>query len=101
MLIDCDTCRARPRACGDCVVSHLLAAPAAPVDLDEGAWAAVSVLSAAGLVPPLRLVPGSAAGPAAADDDSDVSSPDVTNFTLMSHDIPGGKRTDRSSRDIA
>ncbi len=76
MLIDCDSCTARPRACGDCIVTHLLqvgpvrgstedswAEPhevmdpvdAAP-ELTESEVAAVAVLSAGGLVPPLRLV---------------------------------------------
>ena len=59
MIIDCDSCRARPRACGDCVVSHLLAtAPSSgPPVIDDSALAAVSTLAAAGLVPPLRLLP--------------------------------------------
>lgn len=95
MLIDCDSCTARPRACGDCIVTHLL--QVGPVrgstedswaDSWSGSWddggpdrpswtpdpadaphehdrgpeltesevAAVAVLSAGGLVPPLRLV---------------------------------------------
>lgn len=67
MLIDCDTCIARDHACGDCVVPLLLglapaapAAPAAPepLDLDAAAEAAIGSLAEAGLVPPLRLVPG-------------------------------------------
>ncbi|WP_380168614.1 hypothetical protein [Jannaschia sp. R86511] len=67
MLIDCDSCTARPRACGDCIVTHLLSsAPAAvpvpppayraPADLTASEIAAVGVLAAGGLVPPLRLV---------------------------------------------
>jgi hypothetical protein len=68
MLIDCDTCTARPAACGDCVVTHLLsarpvgAAPPRPstTELTAGEVAAVAVLSAQGLVPPLRLVTGDA-----------------------------------------
>lgn len=88
MRIDCDTCAVRGPACGDCVVSFLTipvrrsagptaaarAAPAAtavpvPVSapggpayaeplLDEAEQAAVAVLAAGGLVPPLRMVAG-------------------------------------------
>ena len=73
MLIDCDTCAVRGPACGDCVVTFLLAAPpvtagppsgaeAAPielqVELDAVEQAAIAVLAGSGLVPPLRLVPG-------------------------------------------
>ncbi|MFC5382284.1 hypothetical protein [Aquipuribacter nitratireducens] len=61
MLIDCDTCTARPAGCQDCVVTHLLGAgPAAgrpAADLTSGEVAAVAVLAASGLVPPLRLTP--------------------------------------------
>ncbi len=81
MLIDCDTCTAGPRACGDCIVTHLLSVqPAArpagerghghpgtdrpATDLTASEIAAVGVLSAGGLVPPLRLVTGSRPGPA-------------------------------------
>ncbi len=57
MLIDCDTCRMRGIACGDCVISLLLgAAPDGP-DLDSAEAAALGALAAGGLVPPLRLVP--------------------------------------------
>ncbi|MGJ7441419.1 hypothetical protein [Aquipuribacter sp. MA13-6] len=67
MLIDCDTCTARPRACGDCVVTHLLSVRPSSVpleppsvrrttDLTASEVAAVGVLAAGGLVPPLRLV---------------------------------------------
>ena len=87
MLIDCDSCTARPRACGDCIVTHLLSVgPAtghaphdsyggpdrvegadrvddadpwdgpAGADLTPSEIAAVGVLAAGGLVPPLRLV---------------------------------------------
>jgi len=96
MLIDCDSCTARPRACGDCIVTHLLQVGPArsstedswpqpwdpsdedpladpPVDgwdpydrapeLTDSEVAAVAVLSAGGLVPPLRLVtPARSAG---------------------------------------
>ncbi|MGI4896597.1 MAG: hypothetical protein ACRYF3_15940 [Janthinobacterium lividum] len=56
MLIDCDSCTARPRACSGCVVSVLLGMPGVPV-LEEEERDAVEVLAASGLVPPLRLVP--------------------------------------------
>jgi len=78
MVIDCDSCIARPRACGDCVVTHLLAVRDDPlgrqrsdqsgvsrvncgtgrgrVSLDDEEVVAVTTMSAAGLVPPLRLV---------------------------------------------
>ncbi|WP_369053607.1 hypothetical protein [Kineococcus terrestris] len=67
MLIDCDTCTARPRACDGCVVSVLLGVPdvpgrAGPPALDDDERRAVAVLAGAGLVPPLRLAP--APGPA-------------------------------------
>ena len=56
MLIDCDTCTARPRACSECVVPLLLGFPGRP-DLDADERHAVEVLAASGLVPPLRLAP--------------------------------------------
>jgi hypothetical protein len=65
MLIDCDSCAVRGPACGDCVVTVLLAG-APPrglvatdqVELDAAEQAAIAVLAGSGLVPPLRLVPG-------------------------------------------
>jgi len=57
MLIDCDTCAVRGPACGDCVVTVLLGAPPAGVELDGAEQAAIAVLAGSGLVPPLRLVP--------------------------------------------
>lgn len=59
MIIDCDSCQARPAACGDCVVTVLLGPVGgqAPVVLDEAEQRAISALSESGLVPPLRLVP--------------------------------------------
>lgn len=56
MLIDCDSCDARGRACSDCVVTVLLGGPPAGVSVDPEEWAALDALTAAGLVPPLRLV---------------------------------------------
>jgi hypothetical protein len=60
MHIDCDTCEVKGLACGDCVVTYLLgSAPdgVARVELDQQDRAALEVLAASGLVPPLRLVP--------------------------------------------
>jgi hypothetical protein len=72
MLIDCDACAVRGPACGDCVVTVLLAGPAMHVhdgeppgaqesppaaELDAAERAAIAVLAGCGLVPPLRLVP--------------------------------------------
>lgn len=59
MLIDCEACVVRGPACGDCVVTVLLATPAGrpadAVDLDGAERAALAVLAGSGLVPPLRL----------------------------------------------
>jgi hypothetical protein len=76
MIIDCDTCEVRDKACGDCIVSFLtipVRAVAKPSDerregvtrdvgrreilMDADQQAAVDALVAGGLVPPLRLVP--------------------------------------------
>jgi hypothetical protein len=57
MLIDCDTCKVRGLACGDCVITVLLGSPPAGVHLDEDDAAALAVLAEGGLVPPLRLEP--------------------------------------------
>jgi hypothetical protein len=62
MLIDCDTCEVRGKACGDCVVSFLTipvrVGQPTHVELDDDQAAAVGALVAGGLVPPLRLVSG-------------------------------------------
>jgi len=68
VLIDCDSCSVRGLACADCVVTVLLGAPPAGVELDPTEQAAISALAQHGLVPPLRLVtnpspPTSASGP--------------------------------------
>lgn len=55
MIIDCTQCRARPAACGDCVVSALLDAPA-DSRLTAEELAAVDALAASGMVAPLRFV---------------------------------------------
>lgn len=62
MLIDCDTCAGQGVHCGDCVISVLLNAPPAHVRLDSDEQIALVRLAEAGLVPPLRLVPGERAG---------------------------------------
>ena len=64
MIIDCDGCRVRDLACGDCVVTVLLDMSdgaavqdsVRPVELDEAETHAIAVLAGSGLVPPLRLV---------------------------------------------
>ncbi|WP_084126676.1 hypothetical protein [Demequina sp. NBRC 110054] len=79
MLIDCDTCEVRGRACGDCVVSFLTipvrpgatSAPVGadetssaqePVEMDHDQMKAVANLAAGGLIAPLRLVERRRAG---------------------------------------
>lgn len=64
--VDCDQCLARGPACGDCVITVLLGEPGRrldstdehKVDLDSDEQAALSALAESGLVPPLRLIPG-------------------------------------------
>jgi hypothetical protein len=57
MIIDCDSCAARPVHCDDCVISALLGgAPSEPAELDGNEQIALVRLAAAGLLPPLRLV---------------------------------------------
>jgi hypothetical protein len=55
MLIDCGRCIARLVACGDCVVTALLASPSDGQFTAEEV-AAVDVLASSGLVSPLRYV---------------------------------------------
>lgn len=55
MHIDCDGCQVRGIACGDCVVTVLLGSAPDGVELDSAEQAAIGVLAATGLVPPLRL----------------------------------------------
>jgi hypothetical protein len=57
MIIDCDGCAVRPRACGDCVVSVLLGHDDGAVVVDDTERAALDVLADSGLVPRLQLVP--------------------------------------------
>jgi hypothetical protein len=57
VVVDCDRCMVRsPAACGDCVVTFLLGAPPAGIQIDAEERAALDVLAGAGLTPPLRLV---------------------------------------------
>ncbi len=53
--IDCDTCLVRGLACHDCVVTVLLGPPP-ELTFDDDERAALDILAASGLVPPLRLV---------------------------------------------
>ena len=54
MIIDCEGCVMRDRACGDCVVTFLLG-PVEGIGSEERA--ALAVLADGGLVPPLRMQP--------------------------------------------
>jgi hypothetical protein len=71
MVIDCDRCEVRGRACGDCVVGVLLGMPGVPaarepepgrpsgasaLQLDAPERRALDVLADQGLIPRLRLV---------------------------------------------
>lgn len=55
MLIDCESCSARPAACADCVVTALLDTPGGGEFTTEEV-AAMDALAASGLVSPLRFV---------------------------------------------
>jgi hypothetical protein len=80
MVIDCDRCEVRGRACGDCVVGVLLGVPGVPrsvtspenpgrpsgasaLHLDAPERRALDVLADQGLVPRLRLVAGPGSRP--------------------------------------
>lgn len=57
MLIDCNRCSMRDTtACDDCVVGVLLSISPGPLEIDDDERDALDALSAAGLVPRLRLV---------------------------------------------
>lgn len=64
MIVDCDGCRMRDLACGECVVSFLLGTT--DHRLDDAERQALGVLAESGLVPPLRLVAERDAGPGTA-----------------------------------
>lgn len=53
--IDCDTCLVRGLHCHDCVVTVMLGPPP-ELRIDDDEAAALDVLAAGGLVPPLRMV---------------------------------------------
>lgn len=57
MLIDCNSCAARPAACSDCVVTVLLGPVDGELDLEPAEYDALGALAGEGLVPPLRMVP--------------------------------------------
>lgn len=57
LLVDCGSCTVRGPACRDCFVSVLLGPVGRTLELAEEEHRALGVLAAAGLVPPLRLVP--------------------------------------------
>ncbi|MFL6238023.1 MAG: hypothetical protein ACJ735_00830 [Actinomycetes bacterium] len=79
LIIDCDDCSVRGRACDDCVVTVLLAG-AADAEMGSGLAAdltdadaaylalapeeaqALDALAAGGLLPPLRLTPRTGTG---------------------------------------
>lgn len=60
MIIDCAGCQLRDLACEDCVVTVLLGPPGG---LETAEQEALAVLADGGLVPPLRMVPGSGGSP--------------------------------------
>ena len=55
MKISCIDCNVKGEACGDCVVTLLLALPEPDGALNQRETAALEVLAGSGLVPPLRL----------------------------------------------
>lgn len=57
LVIDCDSCTARPVACDGCVVSFMLGSPQG-AELESEDVRMLDVLADSGLVPPLRLVQG-------------------------------------------
>lgn len=56
MLIDCESCTARPRACSECMVSALLGVPEGAAQLGEEEAAVLNLFVDEGLLPRLRLV---------------------------------------------
>ncbi|MCA1834968.1 MAG: hypothetical protein LC721_00980 [Actinobacteria bacterium] len=52
MIVDCDCCAARGRACQDCVITVLLGAPPGGVDLDGTERCALDTLAEAGIGAP-------------------------------------------------
>jgi hypothetical protein len=59
MFIDCNECsQQHTAACQDCVVMHVLRDIGGPLEMDPHQAEALDILVDAGLVSPLRLVPG-------------------------------------------
>lgn len=50
VLINCDSCTAKPVACGDCVMSVLLGQPT-ELELNTDEQSAISVLADFGMIP--------------------------------------------------
>lgn len=61
--VDCSGCRARGPACSDCVISVLLGPITEEVELDSDEVGALEAMARSGLLPPLRLIRGSARNP--------------------------------------
>lgn len=57
MIIDCDRCTVRGRACANCVVTFI---DGEDVELDAADVRALTVLANAGVIPPLRYAPAMA-----------------------------------------
>ena len=55
MIIDCDSCTVRGKACSECVVSVVLGVPPEGIELDDTERRALEALAAGGMVPELRL----------------------------------------------
>lgn len=71
LLVDCSTCPAKPRACGDCSVGFLLGPAAglassdepsvtASVTADPALSDAIATFAGEGMLPHLRVVPDQA-----------------------------------------
>ena len=58
--VDCASCRARGPACSDCVISVLLGPMTDEVELSGDEVGALDAMARSGLLPPLRLIRGSA-----------------------------------------
>jgi hypothetical protein len=56
MIVDCDRCAVRGRACQDCVITVLLGSPPGGVELDGTERSALDTLAEVGMVPRLQLV---------------------------------------------
>jgi len=56
LRIDCGTCAVRGPACTDCMVTALLGPAEGYMELERDEVSALQAMTAAGLLPPLRLV---------------------------------------------